>query len=298
MTTQMPEAACNGHSMVGELRRVMVCSPGAAGWADPGKRSTWKERGFLHEPQFAIAKQQHEDFCGELEAAGAEVIPLPTSSGLTLDAVYAHDPSLMTDFGALLMHPGKSTRVAEAQAHRALYQSLGVRVLGEITPPGTGEAGDMVWLGPQTLLAGNGYRTNRAGIEQLQRMLGEYGVQVVPAPLPYGSGPSTCLHLMSLMSILDEHTVLVDLPWLAVETVELLRSRGFRFIEIDASERESLACNVLALGRKRVLAIAENKRTNRRLSEAGFDVGTFGGSELCVNGGGGPTCLTRPLLRT
>jgi N-dimethylarginine dimethylaminohydrolase len=103
---------------------------------------------------------------------------------------------------------------------------------------------------------------------------------------------------MSLMSLLDEHTALVDLPWLAVETVELLKSRGYKLIEIDYSERETLACNVLSLGNKRLLALEENKNTNQKLRQSGFDVRTFPGSELCINGGGGPTCLTRPLLRT
>ncbi len=102
---------------------------------------------------------------------------------------------------------------------------------------------------------------------------------------------------MSLVSLLDEETALVDLPWLAVETVELLKERGYKFIEIDYSERETLACNVLALGGKRLLAIEENRRTNAQLTNAGFDVRTFPGSEICINGSGGPTCLTRPLLR-
>jgi len=102
---------------------------------------------------------------------------------------------------------------------------------------------------------------------------------------------------MSLISLLDDHTALVDLPWLAVETVELLQSRGFQFIEIDPSERDTLACNVLALGSNRLLAIEDNRNTNARLRQAGFDVRTFPGSELCINGSGGPTCLTRPLLR-
>jgi N-dimethylarginine dimethylaminohydrolase len=102
---------------------------------------------------------------------------------------------------------------------------------------------------------------------------------------------------MSLISLLDDTTALVDLPWLAVETVQLLKSRGFNFIEIDPSERDTLACNVLALGNNRLLAIAENEKTNASLRHAGFDVRTFPGSELCINGSGGPTCLTRPLLR-
>jgi N-dimethylarginine dimethylaminohydrolase len=122
-------------------------------------------------------------------------------------------------------------------------------------------------------------------------------VEVLSAPLPHGSGPSACLHLMSLMSLLDEKTVLVDLPWLAVETLELLKARGYQFIEIDYSERETLACNVLSMGEKRLLALEENAKTNEKLRAAGFDVRTFPGSALCINGGGGPTCLTRPLLR-
>jgi N-dimethylarginine dimethylaminohydrolase len=102
---------------------------------------------------------------------------------------------------------------------------------------------------------------------------------------------------MSLISLLDERTALVDLPWLAVETVGLLRSRSFKLIEIDYRERETLACNVLSLGGNCLLAIEENSETNQRLRQAGFDLRTFPGSEIGINGGGGPTCLTRPLLR-
>ena len=159
------------------------------------------------------------------------------------------------------------------------------------------ESGDLVWLDETTLLAGRGYRTNNAGIDQLRALLAVLGVEVIPAPLPYGPGPSGCLHLMSLMSVVDERTALVDLPLLAVETVELLRERGFQFIEIDPHERGTLACNVLALGNRRLLALEENRLTNARLRDAGFDVRTFPGSQIAVNGGGGPTCLTRSLLR-
>jgi N-dimethylarginine dimethylaminohydrolase len=128
-------------------------------------------------------------------------------------------------------------------------------------------------------------------------LLAPHGVEVLSAPLPHGAGPDTCLHLMSLISLLDEKTALVDLPWLAVETVELLQARGYKFIEIDATERDTMACNVLALGERRLLAIGENASTNARLRAAGFEVHTFPGSEICINGGGGPTCLTRPLVR-
>ena len=285
----------NGHSMVGPLQRVMACSPRAAGWEQAAR---WRELGFRHAPDFATAQKQHEAMCRQLEAVGAEVVQLPPAPDLTLDAVYAHDASLATDFGVVLMRPGKANRVAETQHQREFCQGLGIPVFGEIQNPGTTEAGDIVWLDKETILVGRGYRTNAQGIAHLRAMFAPEGVEVISAPLPHGAGPSECLHLMSLISLLDEETAVVDLPWLAVETVELLRARGYRFVEIDPSERETLACNVLSLGRKRLLALEENRKTNEKLRSAGFDVRTFPGSELCINGSGGPTCLTRPLLRS
>jgi N-dimethylarginine dimethylaminohydrolase len=288
----------NGHSMVAPLERVLVCSPHTAGWNRPEYSARWRDLGFRRAPDFDKAQAQHKTLCEELVAVGAEVIELPPAHDLSLDAVYAHDGSLATDFGIIIMRPGKTNRVSEGQHHGAFCSRLAIPMLAKIIAPGTTEAGDMIWIDPKTLLIGHGYRTNAAGIQQMRDILAPRGVEVISASLPHGSGPSECLHLMSLISLLNDHTALVDLPWLAVETVELLTCRGFRFIEIDSSERNTLACNVLALGNNRLLTIEENYRTNARLRDAGFDVRTFPGGELCINGSGGPTCLTRPLLRT
>jgi N-dimethylarginine dimethylaminohydrolase len=283
--------------MVGPLQRVLVCSPRSAGWNQPERVAHWRDLGFHHAPDFATAQAQHETLCQELTAAGAEILELSPAPELSLDAAYAHDASLATDSGLIVMRPGKPNRVFEGQHQDEYCLQFGIPTFGTIVAPGTTEAGDILWLDSKTLLVGHGYRTNAAGIAQLVDLLAPKGVDVLSAPLPYGPGPSACLHLMSLISLLDEKTALVDLSWLAVETVELLKSRGFEFIQIDDSERDTLACNVLALGSKRLLAIEENHKTNDRLRQAGFDVRTFPGSELCINGSGGPTCLTRPLLR-
>jgi N-dimethylarginine dimethylaminohydrolase len=283
--------------MVAQLQRVLVCSPRTSGWDDPTQANRWRELGFLHPLEFSTAQAQHDQLCRQLESAGAEVIHLPVGSELSLDAVYTHDPSLTTDQGLIGLNPGKANRIPEARHHVEFSRRLGIPTAGQIHPPGKAEAGDMVWLDSSTLLIGQGFRTNAAGIAQMRALLQPHDVEVISAPLPYGPGPSACLHLMSLMSLLDQHIALVDLPWLAVETVELLKSRGYGLIEIDYSERETLACNVLSLGNKRLLALEDNQKTNQKLRQAEFDVQTFPGSELCVNGGGGPTCLTRPLLR-
>jgi N-dimethylarginine dimethylaminohydrolase len=283
--------------MVGMLERVLVCSPRVAGWNDPQRSGAWRELGFHHPPDFEIAQSQHAALTHELRSSGAEVFELPPDDKLSLDAVYTHDASLASDFGLILMRPGKANRVVEAQHHGATCAAQGIPIFGAIESPGATEAGDILWLDSKTLLVGHGYRTNAAGILQLRALFAPKNIEVLSAPLPHGAGPSECLHLMSLISLLDEQTAVVDLPWLAVETVELLKARGFTLIEIDFSERDTLACNVLALGGKRLLAMEENRRTNERLRQAGFDVRTFPGSDICINGNGGPTCLTRPLLR-
>jgi N-dimethylarginine dimethylaminohydrolase len=283
--------------MVAPLLRVLVCSPRSAGWDVPAKAQLWQKLGFLHPPDYTAAQAQHDEMCRQLQAAEVEMISLPGSPELSLDAVYTHDPSLITEEGIAILHPGKANRVVEAEAHRLFAKSLGIAIAGEIKPPGAAEAGDMVWLDAKSLLVGRGFRTNQEGIDQLRAIFSPHEVTVIPAPLPYGTGPAACLHLMSLMSLLDDKTILVDLPWLAVETVGLLKERGYGFVEIDYVERDSLACNVLSLGNRRLLAIEENKKTNAKLRDAGFDVRTFPASQLGINGGGGPTCLTRPLLR-
>ena len=283
--------------MVGTLKSVLVCSPRAAGWDQPDRAAHWQALGFRRPPDFAAAQSQHEALCAQLKSAEVQPFNLPPAPDLTLDGVYTHDASIVTDHGLIAMHPGKQNRLAEAAHHASFCRQLGIPTLAEIAAPAAIEAGDILWLDSNTLLIGRGFRTNSRGIGQMLDLLSPKGIEVFSAPLPYGNGPSECLHLMSLISLLDEQTALVDLSWLAVETVELLQMRGFKFIEIESSERDSLACNVLALGNNRLLAIEENRQTNARLHQAGFDVRTFPGSDLCINGGGGPTCLTRPLSR-
>lgn len=283
--------------MVAPLRRVVLCRPENAGWQDVPRAQSWQALSYLHAPVFTQAERQHNSLERLLTEAGAEVNFLPADPNFSLDAVYVHDASLITDHGAILMRMGKDCRRHEPAQHARYFESSGIPLLGEIKAPAMAEAGDIVWLEARTVLVGRGYRTNDAGIAQLGSMLAPFEVEVIAAPLPHGQGPQYCLHLMSLLSLLDEKTVLVDLAWLAVQTVELLQQRGYRFIEIDQSERATLACNVLALGDGKLIALSENAKTNQRLEQHGFQVLAFAGSEIGINGGGGPTCLTRPLLR-
>jgi dimethylargininase len=286
-----------GQTMVGTLRRAMVCAPRAAGWADPERAGRWPDLGYAHAPSAIAAEEAHAAVRRVLFEWGVDLLNLGASPDHSPDAVYTHDASIVTDRGAILLRMGKPTRAAEPAAHADFYRAAGVPILGAIREPGTVEGGDLVWLDAATLLVGRGYRTNAAGIDQLRAILAPSGVEVLPAPLPHFCGPGACLHLMSLLSMLDDGTALADVAWLSVPTVELLQTRGIRLIEIDPAERDTLACNVLAIGGRRLVAMDGNPATQERLRAAGFEVRTFPGDELGVNGGGGPTCLTRPILR-
>ena len=293
-------------SMCGRIRRALLVSPDAAGWARGGDRSgaaSWRDLGYRHAPDVAAARRQHEQVRAALREGGVDLVApeppeTPAASDLSLDAVYCHDASFPTPRGIVLMRMGKEARRAEPDWHREICDRAGIPVIGRIEPPGIAEGGDLVWLDERTVLAGEGYRTNAAGIDQLARLLARDGVTVVTAPLPHGGGPEACLHLMSLLSVLDRKTLVLDPRWLAVRTLEfLLRDRGFGYVPIVEAERDSMAANVLALGDGELLAIAANRRTNDRLRAAGFRVRTYEGSEISQNGSGGPTCLTRPILR-
>ena len=122
--------------MTGELLRVMVCPPGNAGWDDSAKAAAWRELGFQHAPDFAAAQRQHEILCRLLSGRRSRGLCLPATESLTLDAVYAHDASLATDYGLVLMNPGKKNRVAEAQAHANFCGQMGIPVFGEIEAAG------------------------------------------------------------------------------------------------------------------------------------------------------------------
>ena len=281
--------------MSGRIVRALLLGPRAAGWQ---VCASWRDLGYLHPPQESLAARQHDRIRSLLLARGVELVePGERLSDLTPDAVYCHDASLPSRRGMVLMRMGKVHREGEPAAHARIYEREGIPVIGAVEAPGLAEGGDLVWLDERTLLAGEGYRTNAAGIAQLREILAEDGVEVIVAPLPFGDGPHCCLHLMSLISVLDDRTMVADLRYLAVPTVEMLRERGWEFIPITEEERATMAANVLALGERTLLAIAANRETNARVREAGFEVLTYEGSEISQNGSGGPTCLTRPLVR-
>jgi N-dimethylarginine dimethylaminohydrolase len=281
-----------GQSMVAPLRAVLVRRPDAAfGTADPER---W---GYYGQPDLQLAQQEHDAFCNTLLASGAEVVyheqPLPNHA----DAIFVHDPLLMTDEGAILLHMGKSLRRGEEAAVGETIRRLGIPILGQLQGEATAEGGDLLWLDSHTLAAGMGFRTNAAGIEQLATLLAPLGVTVLPFHLPYYAGPLFCLHLMSVVSLVAEDLAVVYRPLLPVPFYQLLLARGFQLVDVPEEEYDTLGPNVLALAPRKCLLLHNNPITRQRLEAAGCEVLTYRGDELSIKAEGGATCLTRALLR-
>jgi dimethylargininase len=276
-------------SQTATLRRVLVRAPRAEDCA------RWREFGWRAEPDAAGLAAEHEAFAAELAGFGAEVVyaeePLPGA----LDAIYAYDPALVADAGAILLRPGKELRRDEPAALGRDLELAGVPVAARLEAPALAEGGDTLWLDERTLLVGLGYRTNEAGADALGRALPD--VDVVTFDLPHYRGPGEVLHLLSFVSPLDADLALVYPPLAPTRLLQLLAERGVRTVEVPDEEYDSLGCNVLALGPRVALALDGNPETRRRLERAGVDVRVYRGKELSLKGDGGPTCLTRPLLR-
>ena len=276
---------------VAAVRRILVRPPVA------DDAEAWAAYGWHAAPDPTAADDEHRALCAILASAGAEVVTGSTRVAGDPDAIYAYDPILMTDAGAVLLRPGKEGRRAEPDAAAADLAAADVAVAGRIEPPGTAEGGDMFWLDASTLLVGRGYRTNDEGIAQLRTLLGPMGVGVIAFDLPHLNGPDECLHLMSFISPLDRDLAVVYPPLMPVRLVEMLQQRGVGLVEVPAEEFPTMGPNVLALAPRVALALDGNPETRRRMETAGVEVRTYRGEEISRKGDGGPTCLTKPLAR-
>ena len=282
----MPGYGCR--SMIDPLRRVLVRRPSADAC------TVWQAYGWRAEPDHAALAREHEQLCALLEDAGAEVVvtePIVDDP----DAVYAFDPGLVTEHGAILLRPGKEGRRREPAAVADDLERAGIPVATVVSEPATAEGGDFIRLDEGTLLAGRGYRTNAAGIDAVSRALP--GVELHVFDLPHWHGEDEVMHLLSLLSPLDTDLVVAYPQLMPVGLVQLLDSRGIEIVPVPDDEFETMATNVLALAPRVALALDGNPETRRRLEGAGVEVLVYEGRELSLKGDGGPTCLTMPLLR-
>ena len=274
--------------MTGRLERVLVRPP----LQEDGAR--WREYGWRAAPDHSAAVAEHDALRRLLEDAGAEVVVSRHDPG-NPDAIYVYDPVLVGSAGAVLLRPGKEGRRGEPAAIAEALADADVPIVAELEEPVVAEGGDTVWLDAKTLLVGFGYRTNPPAVAAFEDAFP--GVQVLTFDLPHWNGRGEVMHLMSFISPLDGDLALVYPRIAPVRLLELLAERGIEVVEVPDEEFETQGSNVLALGPRRALALDGNPETRRRMERAGVQVVVYRGEEISRKGDGGPTCLTRPLLR-
>lgn len=279
-------------SMIAPLQVVLVRRPDEAfGAADP---ILWH---YTDQPYLPLAQQEHDAFVNTLLSCGVEVmyhdVPLPDHA----DAIFVHDPMLMTDRGAIILRMGKRLREGEEEAMANMLRRLDVPIHYTLHGSARAEGGDTLWLDDQTLAVGLGFRTNAEGYNQLAEALDGSGVELIPVQLPYFEGPEACLHLQSLISQVDEKLAVVYRPLLPVPFYQLLVSRGVELIDVSDEEFMTMGTNILTLAPRKCLMLDHNMETIRNLRELGCEVLTYRGDEMSLKAEGGATCLTRPILR-
>lgn len=279
-------------SMIAPLRTVLVKRPDESFAVDDP--AAWHYTG---RPDLALARQEHDALVALLREAGAEVITHDEPQPDHADAIFVFDPALLTDQGAIMLSMGKAQRRGEEAALARRLEELGVPVLYTLQGEARAEGGDLLWLDHETLAVGQGFRTNAEGLRQLREVLAGIGVTVIPVELPYYTGPESCLHLLSLISIVDEHVAVVYPPLLSVPFWQELQRRNFRLIEVPDAEFATMGPNVLALAPGQCLMLEGNPITRQLLEAAGCEVMTYRGNEISLKAEGGPTCLTRPIWR-
>lgn len=283
-------------SEVAPIRRLVLRHPRDAFGGADGIAAQWQMLGYAAAPNFAGACAEFDRFADLLAELGVTVEYLDGDEG-GLDSIYVHDPVLISTRGAILCGMGKAARTGEPAAFAPWLARHGVPVIGAIDGDGLLEGGDVVWLDPRTVAVGAGYRTNAAGIAQLRHILGDEIDTLITVPLPHWRGPEEVLHLMSLLSPVDDDLAVAYPPLLPVPFLSWLAERGVRLVAVPEEEFASMGCNVLAVAPRRCIMLAGNPRTRAALEAEGVAVRTYEGREISLKGAGGPTCLTRPVLR-
>ena len=257
----------------------------------------WETLQYLSKPNFKKSLEEYAAFQTFFREKNISTCFFPINKKTKIDSIYCRDASIATDFGIIICNMGKQGRIHEPYAQLEAYKMNNINILGEIKFPGTLEGGDVAWLDQNTLAVGHTYRTNEEGISQLKGLLQPKGIEIIVVELPHYKGKSDVFHLMSILSPVDKNLAVVYSPLIPIKFRNELLERGFQLVEVPEQEFDSMGCNVLAVAPRDCLMVAGNPITRKLLEDAGASVHIYEGNEISVKGGGGPTCLTRPIDR-
>lgn len=282
-------------SEVGRMKRIALRRPEQAFVRQERIDAQWCELRYTERPLYHEAVREYEELVALLRKFDMKIDFLPFDERLTLDSLYVRDAAMVSHEGIILCNMGKPQRKYEPRVAGAAFTNWAIPVAGAIQGKGCLEGGDVVWLDDDTVAVGRTYRTNDEGIRQMKELAGD--TDVISVPLPHYRGPEDVFHLMSILSPIDHDLALVYSQYMPIPFREFLIEKGINLIEVPKSEFETMGCNVLAVAPRKCIMLKGNPETKARLEEAGAHVWEIKGEEISVKGQGGPTCLTRPLVR-
>lgn len=285
------------HSEYHPIKRVFLKPPSCSFLSQQLLDDQWKELNYLSVPNHIESLKEYDQFHELLQTENSELLYFEKDTNTSIDSIYCRDASIATNFGMILCNMGKSGRINEPTNQHASYLKEGIKVLGSIKYPGTIEGGDLAWLDENTLAVGHTYRTNQEGINQLKQLLEPFGINIIVVDLPHYKGEQDVFHLMSILSPVDKDLAVVYSPLMPIRFREHLLTSGYELVEVPESEFESMGCNVLAIAPRECIMVEGNQETKAQLEAKGCKVYCYKGEDISVKGGGGPTCLTRPLER-
>jgi N-dimethylarginine dimethylaminohydrolase len=274
-------------SMVAPLNRVLVRRPALTGdWAGAGWRT----------PDPTKLQRQHEAFVELLDGLGAQVEVADALEG-QVDAVYMHDPLIVSGRGGIPLNMVKPARRREPGHAAEALAAVDVPVLGVLEGDAYADGGDRFWLDDTTAAIGLGYRTNRKGAQRVQELLAPEGITVETYDMPHDQGPAYVLHLQSFLSAVTERLFVIYEPLAPVRLLQDIEARGIEHVAIDHDSYVAMGCNILAVRPGVVVMVDGVPAVRKALEDRGVEVHVYDGSDLSLKGDGGPTCLTAPLLR-
>jgi len=296
----------------GRLRKVLMHRPSEElKRITPGNRDAYLFRDVVYWKGF---QREHDEFTSALRAEGVEVILLENlleerdreTAWRLPNLVYTRDVCSVSSLGAILLRMTYQARFPEPLLVGKAMRKLGIPIALSVSPPGLVEGGDFVFLDKRTLMMGFGTRSNEAGLDMVRNlMMGKAIREFVAVPLPSFRvhldgglmvlAPDVALFHRSSLEMFPSYVYNED----GVELVFLedyLSDRGVELVYADDTEVRVFGTNVVGLGGGKCASYEWNERIIEELEERGFDVIRIPGSQLSI-GGGGPHCMTCPLLR-
>lgn len=274
-------------SMTAPLHRAALRVPATTG--------DFTAAGWPEEPDPTLLLAEHLAYAEVLRGLGVEVEMLEAMSD-AVDATFAYDPVFVTGSGVIVLRPIKPVRTGEPPVLARELEALGLPIIGALSGSAHADGGDLMWLDEETLALGRGYRTNAEAHRQITEVVAAEGVRTVSFDLPHAGGRSEVLHLMSVVSLVNDQVAVVYEPLTPVALMEALEGRGIHRIPVSAEEYDLLGSNVLAVDPDHAVIFAGAPAVVAGLEEAGVEVTVVRADQIAL-GTGGPTCLTRPPPR-